>query len=209
MWPSHGHGHQGASRHRWGTGAGTHPRLGLDVLPQQPLLVEGVPGLPRDGVDGAFVDLLFDGADQQEEGLSDCLLGKGKNTSKQTGPAGGNSFQQCGGTGSARTLEVPLPFGEQDCPPPWRCEPSAPSSISPRLLPSFQTCGNMTAQTGKRTQQPTTAAGALRGGRTGTASVNTAQPAPSARAAGLTPAGRASSAASRAEHAGAAQQGGA
>lgn len=61
-------------------GAGTHPGLGLDVLPQQPLLIEGVPGLPGDGVDGALVNLLLDGTDQQEERLSDCLLGKGKST---------------------------------------------------------------------------------------------------------------------------------
>lgn len=61
-------------------GVGTHPRLCLNVLPQEPLLVEGVPGFPRNGVDGPFVNLLFDGTDQQEEGLSDRLLGKAKKT---------------------------------------------------------------------------------------------------------------------------------
>lgn len=58
----------------------THPGLCLYVLPQQPLLVEGVPGLPCNGVDGTLVNLLFDGTDQQEERLSNCLLGKGKKT---------------------------------------------------------------------------------------------------------------------------------
>lgn len=41
----------------------THPRLRLNVLPQKPLLVEGVPGFPRDGIDRAFVNLLLDGTD--------------------------------------------------------------------------------------------------------------------------------------------------
>lgn len=35
--------------------------LGLDVLSEQPLLVEGVPGLPCDGVYRTLVDLLLDG----------------------------------------------------------------------------------------------------------------------------------------------------
>lgn len=39
-----------------------HPGFGLDVLPQQPLLVKCVAGFARDGVDGTFVDLLLDGA---------------------------------------------------------------------------------------------------------------------------------------------------
>ena len=70
----------------WGTypsdpwGVGTHPWLCLDVLPQEPLLIEGVPGFPRNGIDGPFVNLLFDRTDQQEEGLSHRLLGKGKKT---------------------------------------------------------------------------------------------------------------------------------
>lgn len=59
---------------------GTHPWLCLNVLPQQPLLIEGVPGLPCNGVNGALVNLLLDGTDQQEEGLSNCFLGKGKKT---------------------------------------------------------------------------------------------------------------------------------
>lgn len=53
----------------------THPGLGLDVLPQQPLLIECVAGLARDSVDGALVDLLLDGAQQQEEWLPHRLLG--------------------------------------------------------------------------------------------------------------------------------------
>lgn len=59
---------------------GTHSRLCLYVLPQQPLLVEGVPGLPCNGIDGTLVNLLFDSTDQQEKGLSNSLLGKGKKT---------------------------------------------------------------------------------------------------------------------------------
>lgn len=51
-----------------------HPGLGLDVLPQQPLLVECVAGFASDGVDGAFVNLLLDGAQEQEERLTYCLL---------------------------------------------------------------------------------------------------------------------------------------
>lgn len=51
-----------------------HPGLGLNVLPQQPLLVECVAGFACDGVDGAFVDLLLDGTQQQEERLTYCLL---------------------------------------------------------------------------------------------------------------------------------------
>lgn len=52
-----------------------HPGLGLDVLPQQPLLVERVARLACDGIDGALVDLLLDGAQEQEERLPDRLLG--------------------------------------------------------------------------------------------------------------------------------------
>lgn len=61
-------------------GLGTHPWLCLDVLPQEPLLVQGVPGLPCNGVDGAFVNLLFDCTDQEEEGFANCLLGEGGKT---------------------------------------------------------------------------------------------------------------------------------
>lgn len=49
-------------------------RRGLDVLAQQPLLVERVAGLPRDGVDGALVDLLLDCTQQQEERLAHRFL---------------------------------------------------------------------------------------------------------------------------------------
>lgn len=48
--------------------------LGLDVLPQQPLLVEGVAGLPCDGVYGALVDLLLDCTKQQEKRLPHRFL---------------------------------------------------------------------------------------------------------------------------------------
>lgn len=49
-------------------------RFGFDVFPEKPLLVERVARLPRDGIDRALVDLLFDGAQQQEERLTDRLL---------------------------------------------------------------------------------------------------------------------------------------
>lgn len=52
-----------------------HPGLGLNVLPQQPLFVECVAGLARDGVYRALVDLLLDGAQEQEEWLPHGLLG--------------------------------------------------------------------------------------------------------------------------------------
>lgn len=48
--------------------------LGLYVLPQQPLLVEGVAGLPCDGVYGALVDLLLDCTKQQEKRLTHRFL---------------------------------------------------------------------------------------------------------------------------------------
>ena len=48
--------------------------LGLDVLAEQPLLVEGVACLPCDGVYGALVDLLLDCTQQQEERLAHCFL---------------------------------------------------------------------------------------------------------------------------------------
>lgn len=60
----------------------SHLRLGLDVLAQQPLLVEGVASLPRDGVYGALVDLLLDGTQQQEERLAHRFLQDKKKGSK-------------------------------------------------------------------------------------------------------------------------------
>lgn len=48
--------------------------FGLNVLPEQPLLVEGVAGLPCDGVYGALVDLLLDSTQQQKERLAHRLL---------------------------------------------------------------------------------------------------------------------------------------
>lgn len=48
--------------------------LGLNVLPEQPLLVESVAGLPCDGVYRALVDLLLDCTQQQEERLTHCFL---------------------------------------------------------------------------------------------------------------------------------------
>lgn len=140
-------------------GVGTHPWLCLDVLPQKPLLIEGVPGFPCDGIDGTFVNLLFDGTDQEEEGLSDGLLGEEDEVSKwdlvAVAPSSGVA-----GTGSAWTLTMPPHIGEQDWSTPGAVNPRRllsavahpiPTSISLRLLGSFQTCGNVTAQTGKRT----------------------------------------------------------
>lgn len=92
----------------------THPGLCLYVLPQQPLLVEGVPGLPCNGVDGTLVNLLFDGTDQQEEGLSNCLLRKERRPSQQTGPGGDRSISSVAGTGSVWTVKVPLHTREWD-----------------------------------------------------------------------------------------------
>lgn len=48
--------------------------LGLDILAEQPLLIERVAGLPCDGVYGALVDLLLDCTQQKEEGLTHCFL---------------------------------------------------------------------------------------------------------------------------------------
>lgn len=48
--------------------------LGLNILAEQPLLIEGVAGLPRDGIYGALVDLLLDCTQQQEERLTHCFL---------------------------------------------------------------------------------------------------------------------------------------
>lgn len=52
----------------------TYLWLGLNILSEQPLLVEGVAGLPCDGIYGALVDLLLDSAQQQEEGLTHRFL---------------------------------------------------------------------------------------------------------------------------------------
>lgn len=48
--------------------------LGLDILAEQPLLIQGVAGLSCDGVYGSLVDLLLDCTQQQEERLTHCLL---------------------------------------------------------------------------------------------------------------------------------------
>lgn len=48
--------------------------LGLNILAEQPLLIEGVAGLPCDGIYGALVDLLLDCTQQQEERLTHCFL---------------------------------------------------------------------------------------------------------------------------------------
>lgn len=61
--------------------------LGLNVLAEQPLLIEGVAGLPCDGIYGSLVDLLLDCTQQQEERLPHCLL---KNVSS------GVKNQSCG-----------------------------------------------------------------------------------------------------------------
>lgn len=58
---------------------GAHLRFGFDVFSQEPLLVERVARLPRDGVGRALVDLLLDGTQQQEERLADRLL-RGRET---------------------------------------------------------------------------------------------------------------------------------
>lgn len=49
---------------------------GLDILPEQPLLVERVAGLSCNGIDGALVDLLLDCTQQQEERLAHGFLEK-------------------------------------------------------------------------------------------------------------------------------------
>lgn len=68
-------GLESLSEPKWDLKARTsHLRLGLDVLAEEPLLVEGVASLARDGVDGALVDLLLDGTEQQEERLTHCFL---------------------------------------------------------------------------------------------------------------------------------------
>lgn len=54
--------------------------LSLNILAEQPLLIEGVAGLPCDGVYGALVDLLLDRTQQQEERLTHCFL---KNVAKR------------------------------------------------------------------------------------------------------------------------------
>lgn len=48
--------------------------LGLDILAEQPLLIEGVAGLPCNGVYGALVDLLLDCTQEQEERLTHRFL---------------------------------------------------------------------------------------------------------------------------------------
>lgn len=72
--------------------APTHLWLGFDILPEQPLLVEGVARFARDGVDGALVDLLLDGAQQEEERLAHRFLKKESNSvSDGAGPSAGKS----------------------------------------------------------------------------------------------------------------------
>lgn len=48
--------------------------LGLNILAEQPLLIEGVAGLPCNGVYGALVDLLLDCTQEQEERLAHRFL---------------------------------------------------------------------------------------------------------------------------------------
>lgn len=48
--------------------------FGLNILAEQPLFVEGVAGLPCNGIYGALVDLLLDCTKQQEERLTHCFL---------------------------------------------------------------------------------------------------------------------------------------
>lgn len=48
--------------------------LGLNVLAEQPLLIEGVAGLPCNGIYRSLVDLLFDCTQQQEKRLTHCFL---------------------------------------------------------------------------------------------------------------------------------------
>lgn len=57
-----------------------HLGLGLDVLPQQPLLIQGVAGFAGDGVDGTLIYLLFDGTEQQKERLAHRLLERNRSS---------------------------------------------------------------------------------------------------------------------------------
>ena len=51
-----------------------HQGLVLDLLPDELVLAQGVAGLARDGIDGALLHLLLDGAVQHEERLPRTLL---------------------------------------------------------------------------------------------------------------------------------------
>lgn len=73
-WKPSGGGPVAAQRRPSGEPRTSHLRLGLHILAEQPLLVEGVAGLPRDGVYGALVDLLLDRTKQQEERLTHRFL---------------------------------------------------------------------------------------------------------------------------------------
>lgn len=46
----------------------------VNLLADELVLTQGVAGLTRDGIDGPFLHLLFDGAEQREEGLPGTLL---------------------------------------------------------------------------------------------------------------------------------------
>lgn len=48
----------------------------VNLLADELVLTQGIAGLSRDGIDGAFLHLLLDGAEQREEGLPGTLLGK-------------------------------------------------------------------------------------------------------------------------------------
>lgn len=52
----------------------THQGLVVDLLPDELVLAQGVPGLPSDGVDGTLLHLLLDGTEKGEERLPSTLL---------------------------------------------------------------------------------------------------------------------------------------
>lgn len=52
----------------------------LHVLPQQPVVVQSVLGLPRHGVHRTLVHLVLDGSEEHVEGLACGLLAGGGNT---------------------------------------------------------------------------------------------------------------------------------
>lgn len=52
----------------------THQSLVVDLLPDELVLAQGVAGLTGDGIDGALLHLLLDGAVQHEERLPRAFL---------------------------------------------------------------------------------------------------------------------------------------
>lgn len=86
----------------------------VDLLAYELVLTQGVAGLPRDGIDGPLLHLLFDGAEEREEGLPGTLLARttmlgGRWTTSEQGPAShGLSLSQ--GLLSAPLVRFPPPI---------------------------------------------------------------------------------------------------